>query len=97
MILETGDFLWVLLWTLDLHSNRTNLKPILHRDILSFFIVSQKLFHISGQNLILNTFGIFSFCNVKFVIIDLNKSVVNMKKFRNSFFFPLFLGFIFDR
>jgi hypothetical protein len=60
MKFETEDFLWGFLSSLELHPNRTDLKPILHKGILGFFIVSEKLFHISRRILILNTFDVFS-------------------------------------
>jgi hypothetical protein len=78
MKFETGEFHWVLLWSLELHPNRTNLKPILHRDILGFFIVSQKMFNISRKNLILDTFTVFSYCIVNVSLIDQNQSLVHM-------------------
>jgi hypothetical protein len=64
MKLETGDFLRCLLWSLDLHPNRRNLKPILHKDILAFIIVSQKLFHTTRRNIMLDTFIVFSYGSV---------------------------------
>jgi hypothetical protein len=83
--------------SLELHPNRMNLNSILFKDIIGFYIFSQKLFYISRQNLILETFSVFSYCNVNFSLIDLNQSLVHMKKFRNFFILTLFLGFIRDR
>jgi hypothetical protein len=87
MKFKNGDFHWDLLWSLDLHHNRTDLKPILHNDILSFYIVSKKLFHISRGNLILDTFGVFAYFNVNFSLTDLNESLVHMKIFWIFFHF----------
>jgi hypothetical protein len=90
MEFETGDFHCDFMCSLEFHPNRTNLKSILHQVILGFFIVSQKLFHISQRNLMLDTFSVFSFCSVNFSLIDLYQSLVHMKKFWNFFIFSSF-------
>jgi hypothetical protein len=72
MKFETREFLRGLLWSLELHPNRRNLKYILHKDILGFFIVSQKLFHTTRRNLIVYSFSVFSYGSVNFSLIDTN-------------------------
>jgi hypothetical protein len=79
----SGDLHRLLLWSLELLLNRTNLKPMSHMDIMGFFIISHKLFDISRRNLIPDTFTDCSNCCIEFIIRELIESLVHMKKFRN--------------
>jgi hypothetical protein len=65
-----------------LQLNGTNLKDSSHKDILGFFIVSQKLFDMSRRNLILDTSPEWSYGTINFSLIDLNERLVH-RKFKN--------------